>query len=151
MEVEISDKAMSWIEKHYSDKTKKSEEMAARLAQKPPEAPIVAANQAEPPQAQPAPVDEEAKKELARWRKKSSKAIAAGESADVDFVTDIIPDVMQSHIHARLRDCKNEAEVKSAFDFRSIGRGEDTAAILEMGAMQLEALKQVLANGPQAT
>jgi len=42
--------------------------------------------------------------------------------------------------------CKTEPEVKAAFVLRGGESVQDTAAILEMGAMHLDALRQVFAE-----
>jgi hypothetical protein len=73
--------------------------------------------------------------EMRRWRKKATKALKAGKSALVEFVSDIIPDDARQYIERRLIDAKNENEIKAAFvlcDPLPAEIGQDIAAIMAL-------------------
>lgn len=81
------------------------------LAPKPEPEPIVSvATETQEPA--PNPLDEE----LGKWQKKALKRVKDGKSADCSFESDIIPEEMQAEIHAALKLCHDEEEVKSVFD-----------------------------------
>ena len=53
--------------------------------------------------------------ELRRWQRKAVKAVEAGKSADVGFVTEEIAVEEQERIHEALKGCKSVEEVREVF------------------------------------
>lgn len=55
------------------------------------------------------------KEEMGRWLRKAIKAVEAGKSADVGFVTEEIEAEVQAEIHKALSGCKSVEEVREVF------------------------------------
>ena len=53
--------------------------------------------------------------EMAKWMRKAIKAHKAGKSADVEFITDKIPEIDQARIHVALAGAKSLSDIESAF------------------------------------
>jgi hypothetical protein len=66
---------------------------------------------------------EEGKVELKAWRRKATKAMQAGKSADVPFETEVIPLSECDRIHAGLKAAKTVEEVRKVFEELRIADG----------------------------
>lgn len=71
----------------------------------------------QPPQLQ----DNQQKAELDRWKRKAIKAAKAGKTPAVEFVSDIIPPVIQAAIGGALEACNNAEDVHKVFQSTWIG------------------------------
>ncbi len=63
----------------------------------------------------PEPQENEADEEMRKWQRKALNAIERGKSANVAFVTDVIPDAERERIAALLQAAKTAEDVKAAF------------------------------------
>lgn len=78
--------------------------------------------------------------DLDRWRRKAIKALKAGKSAAVEFVSEAIPSPEMGRITAALRGCKSAADVCAVFAGEPLA-APDAAAIVEAIRLGVEALK----------
>lgn len=59
---------------------------------------------------------QETRAALANWKRKALHALARGKSADVDFVTALIPKRTQDMLHYELQGCTTDEQIKNIFD-----------------------------------
>jgi phage portal protein BeeE len=125
------------VEKQIKDLIAKKEQekqaMADQLQQKQDEQQV---NPGQPP------VQDEAQaKEIAQYKRKALNALKSGKTADVEFVSDNIPDTYITDIKMKLASANTEDEVKAAFVFSATEKDKTAEQLLEGIRLGVKALK----------
>lgn len=95
----------------------------------------------------PQPPDETpVKAEMQRWERKAMKAVKSGRRADVEFITDLIPNEVKAKIAEALSGAKSEDEVRGVFTATGMRVGGPGLTATEVALMMKSAQQTTSIN-----
>lgn len=126
--VELTDDQRKELVAAEKEKEARAAELAASLNKPPaPNSPTVG----EHPPAQEPPPNKALTDELAKWERKALKAFNAGKGADVEFISEHIPEGLQVAIHARLASAADADGIRDAFEEKADGQNPPGVVVIK--------------------